>query len=135
MYLSLACFIILALTFSDFWPEWLQIGLYKSIMSYVIFFAFFYIFRIVLWIVPYHFGFDFWLFPAYRSAWMPQNYLKAPFVSFDKKKNANSIGSLVWRSMTGSLIIYSLYGIGIHEMELKSVTNYCSDWLTNALDP
>jgi hypothetical protein len=66
---------------------------------------------------------------------MPTSYLKAPLVSFEKKKDANSVGSLVWRTITGSIIIYSLYSIGIHEYKVNDVTNYWSAWLTNALDP
>jgi hypothetical protein len=55
--------------------------------------AFFYILRVTLWTIVHHFGFDFWLFPAYREGWLPTNYLKPPFVSFEKKKDANAMGN------------------------------------------
>jgi len=58
--------------------------------------------------------------------------LKKPFVSFEKNKNEN----LKYRTpITGAIIIYCLYSIGIHEYKLNDVTNYWSAWLTNALDP
>merc|ERR1712166_209192 len=57
--LFLACFFILSLTFYDHWPTSVKGGVYAIIFSYIIVFGFFYILRILLWIVGYHFGFSF----------------------------------------------------------------------------
>ena len=78
-------------------------------MAYIIAYFFLYFLRILLWVVPYHFGYEFWLLPAYRSAWTPRYYLKAPYSSFEKKKDGLSIGGLVWRSITGAIILLSVY--------------------------
>ena len=53
----------------------------------------------------------------------------------EKRKNSDTIGSYVWRSITAVTIIYSLYAIGIHEYKANDLATYWSAWLTNALDP
>lgn len=61
--------------------------------------------------------------------------MKPPFTEIKKRKNADSIGSIVWRTITGCTIIYTLFAIGIHEYTANELTTYWSAWLTNALDP
>ena len=55
--------------------------------------------------------------------------------SIEKRKNSDTVGSYVWRSITAVTIIYSLYAIRIHEYKANDVATYWSAWLTNALDP
>jgi hypothetical protein len=61
--------------------------------------------------------------------------LKRPFIEIKKRKNADEMGSIVWRVITGCTIIYTLFTIGVHEYKANELVDYWSAWFTNALDP
>ena len=64
--------------------------------------------RIIIWLIAYHVGLSLWLFPEYRSSWWPHKFLY-PILDYKQHKNAFSPGSLVFRTISGSLILYSIF--------------------------
>jgi hypothetical protein len=121
VYLSFTVFIVLILVCFRLWPYWLQTAVWNGIVYTVIAYFTTIHLRIALWIVFFHFGVNFWLFPSYFTSFKDPRKMLWPVVSFEKRANFFHIGSLIFRAMSAGFIGYLIFQFFQDEKILKDL--------------
>jgi hypothetical protein len=108
-YLFVTMAITMTLVMFKLWPYWLreatwQLCVYSFIAYWVTM-----VVRVLLFIVFYHLGIDFWLFPNYLISFSNPLKILFPLLSVSRRKDMCDIGSLVFRLTSGGLIGYIVY--------------------------
>jgi hypothetical protein len=65
--------------------------------------------RIALWIVFYHLGINFWLFPSYFTSFKDPRKILWPVISIEKRADCLHLGNLIFRTMSAGFIGYITY--------------------------
>ena len=93
----------------ELWPLWLQEAVYYTFVYTGIAYIFTIILRILLYIVGYHIGCDFWLFPNYFESFTNPMIILWPLASFKPRKDMFNVGSMIFRITSASLIAYTFF--------------------------
>ena len=121
-YLAIAVLIVLFLIFFNFWPVWLQQLYWNSFYYMFILYFGSAALRLALWVVIYHFGFDFVLFPSfYESVLNPIKKYKLPLFKIEQRKDAWSPGSLFFRVLSGYLLVWGTIQMFSNEVVIEDL--------------
>ena len=99
---------LMFLTMFNIYPFWVQNAIWQAFCYYVI--SYFAIggLRILMWILGYHFGFIFWLFPNYRKSYNPTKFLW-PIGKYELRDDAKEPITVVFRLLSLSFMVYLLW--------------------------
>ena len=109
LYLGLIIFAIIACMCFRLWPLWLKKGIWYISFYLLVFLVVTAVFRVILWGFLYHFGFEVWLFPNY---WIDSNDPRDSFLpvwSYETRDDMFEFRSIIFRIISGSLIVYMGY--------------------------
>ena len=109
IYLALLVMGILALMCFRLWPLWLKKGIWYLSFYLLVFLIATAIIRLILWGFLYHFGLEFWLFPNYFIDSNDPRDSFLPVYSFEVRDDAADVRSIIFRLISGSLIVYMIY--------------------------
>lgn len=109
MWLVITVVVILALMCFRLWPMWLKKGIWYMSFYLLVFLAVTAVLRLILWVILYHFGFEFWLFPNYFIDSNDPRDSFWPLSSFEVRADFSDFRSIIFRLISGSLIVYMGY--------------------------
>lgn len=106
MWLVIIVVVILALMCFRLWPMWLKKGIWYCSFYLLVFLAVTAVLRLILWVLLYHFGFEFWLFPNYFIDSNDPRDSFWPLYSFETRGDFGDLRSIIFRLASGALIVY-----------------------------
>merc|ERR1719281_879829 len=109
LYLVLIVVVVLMLMCFRLWPLWLKKGIWYLSFYLLVFLVVTAVLRLIMWIVLYHFGMDFWLFPNYFCDSNDPRDSFLPITSFAWRDEMWDPKSIIFRINSGSMIIYMSY--------------------------
>jgi len=109
LWLGVIVVIILALMCFRLWPMWLKKGIWYVSFYLLVFLAVTAVLRLIIWVILYHFGMEFWLFPNYFIDSNDPRDSFWPIYSFEIRDDAVDIRSIIFRLCSGALIVYMSY--------------------------
>jgi len=109
MYLVLLVVVVIALMCFRLWPLWLKKGIWYISFYLLVFLVVTAVLRVILWGILYHFGMEFWLFPNYFIDSNDPRDSFLPLHSFEFSEGATDLKSIIFRLVSGSLIVYMAY--------------------------
>jgi hypothetical protein len=121
LYLGLLIVVVLACMCFRLWPLWLKKGIWYMSFYLLVFLIVTAIFRVILWGLLYHFGFEVWLFPNY---WIDSNDPRDSFLpvwSAEKRDDMFEFRSIIFRIISGSLIVYMGYQFCLDEKNVEDL--------------
>jgi len=108
-WLVLLVVVVLALMCFRLWPLWLKKGIWYCSFYLLVFLAVTAVLRLILWVILYHFGFEFWLFPNYFIDSNDPRDSFWPITSFEVRAEFSDWRSIIFRLASGSMIAYMTY--------------------------
>ena len=109
MYLVLLVVVVIALMCFRLWPMWLKKGIWYISFYLLVFLVVTAFLRLILWVMLYHFGMEFWLFPNYFIDSNDPRDSFLPVYSFEIRDDAVDYKSIIFRLCSGALIVYMGY--------------------------
>ena len=132
--LGLVIVAIIACMCFRLWPLWLKKGIWYLSFYLLVFLAVTAVLRLVMWIVLYHFGMDFWLFPNYFCDSNDPRDSFLPITSFAWRDEMWDPKSIVFRILSGSMIIYMGYQFCQDEKNIEDVKELYDHGLTDLFE-
>lgn len=103
------------------WPIWAQqLFWYSFVYTFVAYIATIFV-RIGLYLVGFHFGVNFWLFPAYFESFTNPVKILLPVVQISRRPDQFNFGALLFRLTSGSLICYMAYLFASEEKNIEDL--------------
>jgi len=130
MWLAVVIIVIIALMCFRLWPMWLKKGIWYISFYLLVFLIGAAILRVILWGILYHFGLEFWLFPNYFVDSNDPRDSFLPIYSFEVRMDFADIRSIIFRLISGSLIVYMGYQFCQDEKNMEDL----KDLANNGLD-
>lgn len=109
LWLGLVVVIIICLMCFRLWPMWLKKTIWYISFYLLVFLIGAAILRLILWGILYHFGQEFWLFPNYFVDSNDPRDSFLPLYSYEVRDDAMDYRSIMFRLVSGSLIVYMGY--------------------------
>jgi len=109
LWLGLLIVVVIVLMCFRLWPMWLKKGIWYMSFYLLVFLIGAAILRAILWGILYHFGLEFWLFPNYFVDSNDPRDSFLPLYSFEVREDFADIKSMIFRLVSGSLIVYMGY--------------------------
>lgn len=133
-YLALIMLVIIALMCFRLWPMWLKKGIWYISFYLLVFLVVTAFVRVILWGFLYHFGLEVWLFPNYfidsndpRDSFLPVWFAEVREDCFDIK-------SIIFRIISGSLIVYMGYQFMQDEKNIEDLKDLAENGLTDLFE-
>jgi hypothetical protein len=121
VYLSLYVVLVLILVCFRLWPMWLQTAVWNGfVYSLISYFVTIHL-RILLWIVGYHAGVNFWLFPNYFTSFKDPRKILWPIMSVEAREDRFHFGNLIFRTLSAVSIGYVIYQFFSDEKNIKDL--------------
>jgi len=108
-YLVLLVIVVIGMMCFRLWPLWLKKAIWYISFYLLVFLVVTAVVRAILWVILYHFGMDFWLFPNYFIDSNDPRDSFLPIYSFEMSENAADMKSIFFRLVSGGLIVYMGY--------------------------
>lgn len=108
-YLILLVIVVIGMMCFRLWPLWLKKAIWYISFYLLVFLVVTAVVRAILWVILYHFGMDFWLFPNYFIDSNDPRDSFLPIYSFEMSENAADMKSIFFRLVSGGLIVYMGY--------------------------
>lgn len=134
MWLALVVVIIIALMCFRLWPMWLKKGIWYISFYLLVFLIGAAILRVILWGILYHFGLEFWLFPNYFVDSNDPRDSFLPVYSFEIRADFSEIRSIIFRIISGSLIVYMGYQFCQDEKNMKDLEDLANNGLNDLFE-
>ena len=109
MWLGVLIVVVIILMCFRLWPMWLKKGIWYVSFYLLVFLIGAAIVRVILWGILYHFGLEFWLFPNYFVDSNDPRDSFLPLWSFEVREDMFDFRSIIFRMISGGLIIYMGY--------------------------
>ena len=130
MWLGVLIVVVIILMCFRLWPLWLKKGIWYISFYLLVFLIGAAFVRVILWGILYHFGLEFWLFPNYFVDSNDPRDSFLPLWSFEVREDMCDIRSIIFRMISGSLIIYMGYQFCQDEKNMEDL----KDLANNGLD-
>lgn len=91
------------------WPLWLKKAIWYISFYLLVFLIVTAFVRVILWAMGYHVGLEFWLFPNYFIDSNDPRDSFLPIYSFEVRDDFSDWKSIIFRLISGSLIVYMGY--------------------------
>jgi translocation protein SEC62 len=134
LYLGLIVIAILALMCFRLWPLWLKKAIWYISFYLLVFLVVTAILRVILWGILYHFGMEFWLFPNYFIDSNDPRDSFLPITSFEIREDAADIRSIIFRLISGALIVYMGYQFCQDEKNIEDLKDLAENGLTDLFE-
>ena len=134
LYLGLIVFAIIACMCFRLWPLWLKKGIWYISFYLLVFLVVTAIFRVILWGFLYHFGFEVWLFPNY---WIDSNDPRDSFLpvwSYEVRDDMFEFRSIIFRLISGSLIVYMGYQFCQDEKNIEDLKDLAQNGISDLFE-
>jgi translocation protein SEC62 len=134
VYLGLVIVAILACMCFRLWPLWLKKGIWYISFYLLVFLVVTAIFRVILWGLMYHFGFEIWLFPNY---WIDSNDPRDSFLpvwSAETRDDMFEFRSIIFRLISGSLIVYMGYQFCQDEKNVEDLKDLAQNGISDLFE-
>jgi len=106
LYLLLVIVVVIVLMCFRLWPMWLKKGIWYISFYLLVFLIGAAILRVIIWGFFYHFGLEIWLFPNYFIDSNDPRDSFLPVWSYEIREDFADAKSIVFRLISGSLIVY-----------------------------
>jgi len=133
-YLILVVIVVLALMCFRLWPMWLKKGIWYISFYLLVFLIVTAILRLILWGVLYHFGLEFWLFPNYFIDSNDPRDSFLPVYSFEVREDFADARSIIFRLISGSLIVYMCFQFAQDEKNIEDLKDLAENGLTDLFE-
>ena len=133
-YLALVVLIILMLMCFRLWPLWLKKGIWYISFYLLVFLIATAILRVILWGILYHFGLEFWLFPNYFIDSNDPRDSFLPVYSFEVREDMFDVRSIIFRLLSGSLLVYMCYQFCQDEKNIEDLKDLAENGLTDLFE-
>jgi translocation protein SEC62 len=134
MWLALVVVVIIVLMCFRLWPMWLKKGIWYISFYLLVFLIGAAILRVILWGILYHFGLEFWLFPNYFVDSNDPRDSFLPVYSFEIRGDFGDIRSIIFRIISGSLIVYMGYQFCQDEKNMKDLEDLANNGLNDLFE-
>ena len=134
LYLVLVVVVVLALMCFRLWPLWLKKAIWYISFYLLVFLVVTAILRVILWGILYHFGMEFWLFPNYFIDSNDPRDSFLPVYSFEIRDDASDIKSIIFRLISGALIVYMGYQFCQDEKNIEDLKDLANNGLTDLFE-
>jgi translocation protein SEC62 len=134
LYLGLLIVVVLACMCFRLWPLWLKKAIWYMSFYLLVFLIVTAIFRVILWGILYHFGFEVWLFPNY---WIDSNDPRDSFLPVwfaEKREDMFEFRSIIFRIISGSLIVYMGYQFCLDEKNVEDLKDLAQNGISDLFD-
>ena len=134
VYLGLIIIAVLACMCFRLWPLWLKKGIWYISFYLLVFLVVTAFFRVILWGILYHFGFEVWLFPNY---WIDSNDPRDSFLpvwSAETRDDMFEFRSIIFRIISGSLIVYMGYQFCLDEKNVEDLKDLAQNGISDLFD-
>jgi len=126
--------VVLALMCFRLWPIWLKKGIWYISFYLLVFLVVTAVLRLILWVVIYHFGMEFWLFPNYFIDSNDPRDSFLPVYSFEIREDAAEARSIIFRLLSGALIVYMSYQFCQDEKNIEDLRDLAEHGLTDLFE-
>lgn len=134
LYLVLIVVVILMLMCFRLWPLWLKKGIWYISFYLLVFLIATAILRVILWGILYHFGLEVWLFPNYFIDSNDPRDSFLPVWSFEVRDDMFDVRSIVFRLLSGALIVYMCYQFCQDEKNIEDLQDLAQNGLTDLFE-
>jgi len=134
MWLGLVVVIIIVLMCFRLWPMWLKKGIWYLSFYLLVFLIGAAILRVILWGILYHFGLEFWLFPNYFVDSNDPRDSFLPVYSFEIRMDFSDVRSIIFRIISGSLLVYMGYQFCQDEKNMKDLEDLANNGLNDLFE-
>ena len=134
MYWILLVVIVIALMCFRLWPLWLKKGIWYISFYLLVFLVVTAILRLILWLILYHFGMEFWLFPNYFVDSNDPRDSFLPVYSFEIRDDALDWKSIVFRLLSGAMIVYMGYQFCQDEKNIEDLKDLGKNGLSDLFE-
>lgn len=134
LYLALLVIGVLACLCFRLWPLWLKKAIWYISFYLLVFLIFTAIFRVILWGILYHFGFEVWLFPNY---WIDSNDPRDSFLpvwSYEIRDDMFDFRSIIFRLISGSMLVYMGYQFCQDEKNVEDLKDLAQNGLSDLFE-
>lgn len=105
MFLVVLVLVLVFLMFFNLYPFWMQQAIWSMMCYYAISYFGIGALRLLCWIIGFHFGVRFWLFPNYRKSYNVFKFM-FPLTSMKVREDAYEPRSMVFRAISISMAVY-----------------------------
>ena len=126
-------FVLFFFIFFDFWPYWLQDLTWQGILYLLIAYVCIAVARLVVWGIFYHIGVRAWLFPNFRKSYSPAQFLW-PLFSFEVRADAADPKAVLFRLVSGYMIILTLYQFCQDEKNIEDLKDFAENGINDLFD-
>jgi hypothetical protein len=134
LYLVLVVLAILALMCFRLWPLWLKKGIWYISFYLLVFLVVTAILRVIIWGVLFHFGLEVWLFPNYFVDSNDPRDSFLPVWSYEVREDCSDFKSIVFRIISGSLLVYMAYQFCQDEKNMEDLRDLAENGLTDLFE-
>ena len=134
LYLVLVVLVIIALMCFRLWPLWLKKAIWYISFYLLVFLVVTAILRLIIWVFLYHFGFEVWLFPNYFIDSNDPRDSFLPVWSYEVRDDIFDFRSIIFRIISGSLIVYMGYQFCQDEKNLEDLKDLAENGLTDLFE-
>lgn len=133
-YLVLLVFVVIALMCFRLWPVWLKKAIWYVSFYLLVFLVVTAVLRLIIWVVLYHFGFEVWLFPNYFIDSNDPRDSFLPVWSAEIREDCFDSRSIIFRIISGSLIVYMTYQFCQDEKNMEDLRDLAENGLTDLFE-
>lgn len=134
LYLGLLVIAVLACMCFRLWPLWLKKAIWYVSFYLLVFLVVTAFLRVILWGILYHFGFEVWLFPNY---WIDSNDPRDSFLpvwSAEIRDDMFEFRSIIFRLISGSLIVYMGYQFCQDEKNVEDLKDLAQNGISDLFE-
>lgn len=113
---------------------WLKKGIWYISFYLLVFLIVTAILRVILWGILYHFGLEFWLFPNYFVDSNDPRDSFLPVWSFEVRDDATDVGSILFRLVSGALIVYMGFQFCQDEKNIEDLKDLAENGLSDLFE-
>jgi len=134
MWLAVVIVVVIVLMCFRLWPMWLKKSIWYISFYLLVFLIGAAILRLILWGILYHFGLEFWLFPNYFVDSNDPRDSFLPVYSFEIRTDFADFRSIVFRMISGSLIVYMGYQFCQDEKNMEDLKDLANNGLNDLFE-
>jgi len=116
------------------WPLWLKKGIWYISFYLLVFLISTAIIRVILWGILYHFGLEVWLFPNYFIDSNDPRDSFLPVWSYETRDDMFDMRSIVFRLLSGGLIVYMCYQFCQDEKNIEDLKDLAENGLSDLFE-
>lgn len=134
MWLGVMIVVVIILMCFRLWPMWLKKSIWYISFYLLVFLIGAAFLRLILWGILYHFGLEFWLFPNYFVDSNDPRDSFLPLYSFEVRDDFGDIRSMVFRLISGCLIVYMGYQFCQDEKNMEDLKDLANNGLNDLFE-